>query len=75
MFDKISNLLWQFFDVFGQLFNVVIGQILKNNLAIWSHCGFEIVATISRVRRLTRAIVKVAKVLISIDDDLNAINR
>ena len=37
MFGKFSSLLWQNFNVFGPPFNVVQGQILKYNLAIWSH--------------------------------------
>ena len=38
IFDKVVNPLWDYLDAFGQNFNVVNGQILKNNLAIWSHC-------------------------------------
>ena len=37
MFNKFLNPLWQIFYVFGQPFNVVHGQILKNNGAMWSH--------------------------------------
>ena len=36
MFDKFFSLLWQLFHIFGQLFNVVSGLILKIKLAIWS---------------------------------------
>ena len=35
---KVLKSLWHDFDVFGQFFSVVKGQILKKNLAIWSHC-------------------------------------
>ena len=38
VFGKIVNLLWQIFYSFGQFFIVQYGQILKNNIAIWSHC-------------------------------------
>ena len=37
MFGIFLSLLWQNFNVFGPPFNVVQGQILKYNLAIWSH--------------------------------------
>ena len=46
VFGKILNLLWQNCTVFGQPFNAVHVQILKNNIAIWSHClpdKFEVV--------------------------------
>ena len=36
----ILNLLWQFFNGIGQFFIGASGQVLKNNLAIWSHCLF-----------------------------------
>ena len=46
MFDKILNPRWAKLLCFvGQLFPVVYGHILKNNLAIWSHC-------VQRSRRL-----------------------
>ena len=35
--EKNFNLLWQNCNVFGLHFNVVHGQILKNNIAIWLH--------------------------------------
>ena len=38
VFGKIVNLHWQIFHNFEQIFIVLIGQILKNNIAIWSHC-------------------------------------
>jgi len=37
LFDKIVNLFLQIFYTFGQFFIVLNGQILKNNIAIWSH--------------------------------------
>ena len=37
IFVKVLNPLWHNFYAFGQFFIVVNGQILKNNLAIWSH--------------------------------------
>ena len=37
LFSKILNLLCQIFYTFGQTFIDVNGQMLKNNLAIWSH--------------------------------------
>ena len=47
--QKVEGLcVWQnfdptlaFFKNFGQLFNIVNGQILKNNLANWSRCTTE----------------------------------
>ena len=36
-FGKSLNALWQICQAFGQIFNVVNGQIFKNNLAIRSH--------------------------------------
>ena len=39
MSDKILNILSQNRFAFGQLFPAVYDQILKNNLAIWSHCS------------------------------------
>ena len=36
------NLLWQSFMLpIGQFFSVLTGQMLKNNLAIWSHCNWN----------------------------------
>ena len=35
---KFLNLLWQYFYEFGQFSIVVSSQIMKNILAIWSHC-------------------------------------
>ena len=37
LFSKILNLLCQIFDTFGQTIIDVNGQMLKNDLAIWSH--------------------------------------
>ena len=37
VFGKILNLLWQSLKAIGQFFIVVNSQILKNDLAIWSH--------------------------------------
>ena len=36
-FGKILNLLWQMFCINGLIFIVTNGQILKDNLTIWSH--------------------------------------
>ena len=36
---QFFNLIWQNCNDFGQPFNVVHGQILKNNIAIWSPCS------------------------------------
>jgi len=38
VFGKILNPLWRIFYAIGQIFIVVNGQTLLNNLAIWSHC-------------------------------------
>ena len=38
LFGKMLSLFWQFCDIIGQLFIFANGQILKNHLAIWSHC-------------------------------------
>ena len=35
----MENLNWQIVYVFGHIFIVIDEQILKNNLAIWSHCS------------------------------------
>ena len=35
---KILDLLWQILCAIGQIFFYQNGQMLKNNLAIWSHC-------------------------------------
>ena len=37
IFDNALNPLWHNFFVIGQFFIVENGQILKNNLTIWSH--------------------------------------
>ena len=37
LFGKILNRHWQFSYAIGQLFIGINGQMLKNNLAIWSH--------------------------------------
>ena len=37
LFGKMLNLLWQICDIIGLIFIVAHGQILKNNIAIWSH--------------------------------------
>ena len=37
-FGQILNLFRQILNANGQIFNIIIGQILKNNLAIWLHC-------------------------------------
>ena len=38
LFGKILNLFWQICDIVGLFVIVANGQILKNNLTIWSHC-------------------------------------
>ena len=35
---KILSLLWQICDIIVLIFIVANGQIMKNNLTIWSHC-------------------------------------
>ena len=40
LFGKMLSLLWQISDIIGLIFIVANGQILKNNLAIWSHCSY-----------------------------------
>ena len=37
LFGKILSLLFQICDIVGLIFSVANGQILKNNLTIWSH--------------------------------------
>ena len=37
VFGKILNLLWQILCAFEQMFIIISGQILKNNLDILSH--------------------------------------
>ena len=37
-FGKMLSLIWQICDIIGLIFIVANGQILKNNLTIWSHC-------------------------------------
>ena len=37
VFGKILKLIWQFFINFWQIWTNVASQIIKNNLAIWSH--------------------------------------
>ena len=41
LFGKMLSLLWQICDIIGLYFIVANGQILKNNLTIWSHCCWE----------------------------------
>ena len=50
VFGKLLNLLWQNCNVFGQPFNVVYGQILKNNIATWSHCDNSRLISIHLIR-------------------------
>ena len=38
LFGKILNLFWPKFYTIGQIYTVINGQMLKKNLAIWSHC-------------------------------------
>ena len=37
LFRKMLSLLLQIWYIFGRIFIVADGQILKNNLTIWSH--------------------------------------
>ena len=39
VFGKILNQLWQHFMNFGQIWAFVSSQMMKNILAIWSHCS------------------------------------
>ena len=45
-FGKFLSLLWQNCNVFGQPFNVVYGQILKDYIVIWSHCPLSKLACV-----------------------------
>ena len=36
-FGKMLSILWQIWDIIGLIFIAANGQILKNNLTIWSH--------------------------------------
>ena len=38
LFGKMLSLLWQKCDIIGLIFIASNGQILKNNLKLWSHC-------------------------------------
>ena len=38
--------IWQICDIIGLVFIVAKGQILKNKLAIWSHCSFPLPSVI-----------------------------
>ena len=38
LLGKLLSPLWQIYDIFGLIFIGANGQILKNNLTIWSHC-------------------------------------
>ena len=40
LFGKMLSLLWQNSDIIRLIFIVANGQILKNYLAIWSHCSY-----------------------------------
>ena len=50
IFDKMLSLLWQICDILGLIFNFANGQILKNNLTIWSHCSWYAWRNKRRVR-------------------------
>ena len=39
LIGKMLSLLYQICDIIGLIFFVANGQILKNNLTIWSHCA------------------------------------
>ena len=45
LFSVLQNFetTWQLFLCFGQIFNAVNGQILKNNRAIRSHCLAQLI--------------------------------
>ena len=43
LFGKMPKQLWQICDIIGLIFIVAIGQMLKNNLPIWSHLARQIV--------------------------------
>ena len=38
LFGKMLSLFWRICEIVGLIFCVSNGQILKNNLTIWSHC-------------------------------------
>ena len=38
LFGNMLSHLWQICDIIGLIFHFPNGQILKNNLTIWSHC-------------------------------------
>ena len=40
LFGKVLNLLWQICEIVGLIFIFANGQMLKNNLTLWSHCPF-----------------------------------
>ena len=48
---KMLSLLWQICDNIGLIFIVVNGQILKNNLTIWSHWTPVVNQCLARVWR------------------------
>ena len=48
VFGKIVNLLWQNFYSFEQIFISLKSQILKNNIAIWSHCELQCEVSLTR---------------------------
>ena len=37
LFGKILSIIWQICEIIGLIFIAANGQILKNNLTIWSH--------------------------------------
>ena len=51
LFGKILSLLWQICDILGLIFIVANGQILKNNLIIWSHWWQQIHHILSYPRK------------------------
>ena len=61
LFGKMLILLWQICDIIGLIFAVANGQILKNNLTIWSHC---IQQTNDRINANNKALVSKARTCI-----------
>ena len=41
VFSKMLSLLWQICNCVGLIFIVGNGQILKDNLTVWSHCSLS----------------------------------
>ena len=43
-----NSKLWQIFNSFWQIFISLKGQIVKNNIAIWSHCESQCEVSLTR---------------------------